>query len=447
MIQISRRNIRTIRTIIRQALGITSSRRAPAVTLRNSGGVLRIQSANAKAAIEFRLESLALDPDSFSIPYQALMSCEGSQEQTVHFVRNENEIIAQWTDAGIPQSVTFAAGEPVDIPPETTLTAIEPRFIAAMADAVATTTSESTRFALDCVRLRGSDGQLAASDGGQAILEAGFHFPWSDTVLVPASDVFSSREFAAAEEVKIGRSDDWVTIQTESCTVHLKIEKERRFPDLDLQIPSRGSAATTLALAEADVAFLLESAPRLPAAEGSDQIKELVLSNSRRLGEEILLQTDRTLLCRAVELGFREIQLRNKTAPACCQDDRRTYLWALLDEVSVLRASDQATKISSPPVSDSSPQTKVKSSTMVTTANSRPVFPRTSTTSTPDKVTSNELETNPNLLTQAETLRDSLSQALSDTRELITAIKRNQKQNRLVETTLRSLKQLEHIGA
>ena len=76
MIQISRRNIRTIRTMIRQTLGITSSRRAPAVTLRNSGGVLRIQSANAKAAIEFRLESLALDPDSFSIPYQALMSCE-----------------------------------------------------------------------------------------------------------------------------------------------------------------------------------------------------------------------------------------------------------------------------------------------------------------------------------------------------------------------------------
>ena len=90
MIQISRRNIRTIRTMIRQTLGITSSRRAPAVTFRNpdSGGVLRIQSATAKAAIEFRLESLALDPDDFSIPYQALMSCEGSHEELVHFVRN-----------------------------------------------------------------------------------------------------------------------------------------------------------------------------------------------------------------------------------------------------------------------------------------------------------------------------------------------------------------------
>ena len=48
---------------------------------------------------------------------------------------------------------------------------------------------------------------------------------------------------------------------------------------------------------------------------------------------------------------------------------------------------------------------------------------------------------------QAEALRDSLSRALGDTRDLISLIKRNQKQNRLVETTLRSLKQLEHIGA
>ena len=78
---------------------------------------------------------------------------------------------------------------------------------------------------------------------------------------------------------------------------------------------------------------------------------------------------------------------------------------------------------------------------MVTAANSRPVPARASTAS------SNDPEVNPNLLTQAETLRDSLNQALSDTRELITLIKRNQKQNRLVETTLRSLKQLEQIAS
>jgi hypothetical protein len=52
----------------------------------------------------------------------------------------------------------------------------------------------------------------------------------------------------------------------------------------------------------------------------------------------------------------------------------------------------------------------------------------------------------PSLLHQAEALRDSLSSAVSDTRDLIGSIKRDQKQNRLVETTLRSLKQMEHIG-
>ena len=76
--------------------------------------------------------------------------------------------------------------------------------------------------------------------------------------------------------------------------------------------------------------------------------------------------------------------------------------------------------------------------TPTTKATARPAQPAATTTE-PEPILS--------LLEQAETLRDSLSQALSDTRDLITAIKRNQKQNRLVETTLRSLKQLEHIGA
>ena len=71
----------------------------------------------------------------------------------------------------------------------------------------------------------------------------------------------------------------------------------------------------------------------------------------------------------------------------------------------------------------------------------RPVEARPATT------VNSEPDPTPSLLNQAEALRDSLGRALLDTRELITLIKRNQKQNRLVETTLRSLKQLEHIGA
>ena len=77
----------------------------------------------------------------------------------------------------------------------------------------------------------------------------------------------------------------------------------------------------------------------------------------------------------------------------------------------------------------------------------QPATSRTTARPAPSAASANEPDPTPSLLTQAETLRDSLSRALGDTRDLIAAIKRNQKQNRLVETTLRSLKQLEHIGA
>ena len=77
---------------------------------------------------------------------------------------------------------------------------------------------------------------------------------------------------------------------------------------------------------------------------------------------------------------------------------------------------------------------------------SQPTTARTAT-APPAAAANNEPDPTPTLLNQAEALRDSLSSALSDTRDLIASLKRHQKQNRLVETTLRSLKQLEHIGA
>ena len=126
---------------------------------------------------------------------------------------------------------------------------------------------------------------------------------------------------------------------------------------------------TTLSLSEDDIGFLLTSTKRLPGAsepnapvtvelngvvavraEAADQTSpiELVLSNSRRVGEEIRFNTDRTFLTRAAELGFRDILLRSNEAPAYCQDDRRTYIWALLDEGGILHSNGNATRISSP---------------------------------------------------------------------------------------------------
>jgi hypothetical protein len=464
MIQLTRRQIRAVRTTIRQSLGITNARKAPTVTFHSTPGELLIQAATDKVAIEYRLPSNH-QPECFTVPYEALTASEGKQDDSVFFNRRDDTVVIEWLDAGIPQSLQYPVSEPGAMPPTPdNFMSIDRLFLAAMAEAVATSDQESTRYALNCVRLRGSDGQIAATDSAQALIQTGFAFPWTDDVLVVASDAFSSREFALSEEVFIGRSADWVSIQANSITLHLWIEKEKRFPNIDLQIPADGSAVTTLSLSEDDVEFLLTSVKRLPGAsdrnaavtvdlngvvavravaEDQSNPTELILSNSQRIGDELQFNTDRTFLTRAAELGFRNILLRSTEAPACCQDDRRTYVWALLGAEGAITSSDRTIRISSPVISHSqttqrktrSPMTATQTSTAKTTR------PATAAARTP------EPEPSLSLLEQAETLRESLSQALSDTRDLITSIKRNQKHNRLVETTLRSLKQLEHIGA
>ena len=468
MIQLTRKHIRAIRTTIRQSLGISNARRAPAVTFRSTPNELLIQAATDKVAIECRLPG-NYQPECFAIPYEALGAVEGKQDDLVSLTKRDDIVVLQWADAGIPQSLQFPASDAMEMPPiPDNLITIDPQFLSAMAEAVATTDQESTRFALNCIRLRGRDGQIAATDSAQALIQTGFAFPWDDEILVSGSGAFASSDFAEADELRIGRSTDWVTLQANSRTLHLRIEKERRFPNIDLQIPTNGSAATTLSLSEDDIDFLLTSTKRLPGAsepnapvtvdlngvvairaiaEDQSNPTELVLSNSRRIGDELRFNTDRKFLTRAAELGFRDIQLRSNEAPAYCQDDRRAYVWALLDEGGILHSNGNTTRISSP-VTSISKTTQTRTKTSMNTA--QPTTARTATTQPgvrPAATAATEPEPTPGLLAQAEILRDSLSQALSDTRDLITAIKRNQKQNRLVETTLRSLKQLEHIGA
>ncbi len=49
------------------------------------------------------------------------------------------------------------------------------------------------------------------------------------------------------------------------------------------------------------------------------------------------------------------------------------------------------------------------------------------------------------LIEQSESLKQSLQQALTQTRELIAALKRQKKQTQLVQTTLNSLRQLQSV--
>lgn len=456
MIELTRKQVRMIRTTMRQALGITTNRSAPVVTFRSTQTGLLVQAHNNNVAIEYHIPG-DRPPERCAVPYAALAACEGHGNDIVTVDKQGDTVTLRWTDAGIPQESQHAVGDSIELPnPPGALANIDSQFLSAMAEAVATTDDGSSRYALHCVRLRGSGGQIAATDASQGLIQTGYRFPWEDDVLVPACRAFNAKAFRSATEVTIGRTEDWVTIRAGAWTVHLLIEKEARFPAIEDQIPNSNSAATTLVLSDSDAEFLGTAMKRLPGAKdynspvtadlngavilrakSAEQSTptDLVLCNSRRDGEEIRVNTNRKFLARAVQLGFRDIHLRSADAPAYCTDGRRSYVWALLGKDGALQPEAGATRIESP----LSPTTR--------TTRRRTAIPMTTTPQTTATVQNDETEHAPGILAQAEALRDSLGQALANTRQLIATIKKRRKQNRLVESTLRSLKQLERIGA
>src|SRR5439155_9615500 len=67
-------------------------------------------------------------------------------------------------------------------------------------------------------------------------------------------------------------------------------------------------------------------------AEEGDAVTEAVLSRSHATGPAVRVATDRRYLLRALQLGFRQIEVSGPGRPLVCRDQTRTYLWMPLEE-------------------------------------------------------------------------------------------------------------------
>src|SRR5260370_26795830 len=99
--------------------------------------------------------------------------------------------IARYHDPVIPQ-VREYAGHPLDTLPvipelPASWSTCSPDLLNALAEAAATACEENTRYALNCVALRGSGGEVVGTDGRQILILGGFRLPWSGEVLVKRS--------------------------------------------------------------------------------------------------------------------------------------------------------------------------------------------------------------------------------------------------------------------
>ncbi|QDU29233.1 hypothetical protein ETAA8_43400 [Anatilimnocola aggregata] len=368
MLRLHRSAIYYVRPLLRAALELTPHKNQTPVTFVATAAGLLVRAQNENVAFELVVEG-AGSGDPISVPYVTLAKVEGRQHEPLELAATLEGNVFRWSEAGIPQ-VLSAPALATDAWPSLPAQdcANDAELLTALREAANTTDTASLRYSLGCIRFRCADGQLAATDGRQAILLTGFRFPWSGDVLARRCPAFSKLRLAATDELHVGRTEDWLVLHAPRWTLWLKIQHEARFPDVDSQIPAREQADTTLSLAEGDATFILQKLKHLPggsdqngpitidlngsvavrAQDESSSVTELLLSRSERSGAEVRCCSDRRYLQRAVQLGFREILFRGVAAPLFCRESRRAYVWALLSAEHCLKHNEQATRIASP---------------------------------------------------------------------------------------------------
>lgn len=464
MIRIPRSILKRFRTLCRRG-GLHKSRTSggPYVAVAGGADGYTLRAASPDVCIHFH-DSVPCDAELLRLPLDALEVCEGRDDACVDVESLPgNRALLSWVDRGVPRQhevdqpkadgFTFP-----DLPP--TFVDNESRMWAALRDAVATTDTGSTRYALGCLHFRGKLGRFDATDGRQVLTQSGYQFGFDDDLLVPASPLVGCRDLDG-ESVAVGHSDEWIAFRIGKTVILVRVQKEGRFPKIDELMPAVDRASSRLELSPQDADFLLGVLPSLPSSDPqympitldlNDQVlirsrdadrarpTEVELSSSRLSGEVVMLNTDRRFFERALRLGFCTTSVYGSKSPVLCADERRRYLWALLDADSAVPRSTDAVRIESPTAAR--PQVSHK------TRKHHSDKPSSLPSTTPPVVRGNQ-DKKPDEISpieQAVRLRDALRDAAGAAHQLARSLKQRQRQQRIVASTLQTLRQLQAAG-
>ncbi|QDT30020.1 hypothetical protein [Gimesia panareensis] len=382
MIQVSRSLIRELKTVFSRGLGITSRQTGPPVEFLVDQRQLRIRTRNQQVALEYRTPVEGLEIQQISAPFGLLRCCHGPKADPVQIQRQEKAIQVEWQEAGIPQSMEYPTAECREFPalPDE-LDRNESRLMEALRDACETATDDSARYALDHLQLRGVEGQVISTDGRQLLVQEDFQFPWEGELLIPVNRLLCCRELRRGKSVEIGRTAEWVTLRSGPWTIWLRINEKARFPDVMELVNQSPEAVASLQIPDEDAEFICAALKPKPFHQddagkvtldlngevtvcareaGQGQQRNYVLCRSERSGESLRANTSRDYFRRALQLGFREISLSGSDTPACCRDEYRIYVWALLTQAETLQSQPDAVRIESTSVAPPKTRSRTK---------------------------------------------------------------------------------------
>ena len=470
MIIITRRQARRLRAVFRRSvLGIVHRGSIAPLVFKAEGSQLRAQYRYGGLAVEHALDADARGSGAVALPVDALADIEGKDDSSVVLEAIEpDRTVVRWTDRGIPQTREYtvpALDALADFPESPrSWSEIPAGLLDALAEAASTCCADSTRYALNSILLRASTGEIVATDGHQILIQGGFEFPFTGDVLVKRSLIFA-KALPRDHPISIGKTDTFVVLRAGPWTVFLEIQTEARFPRVDQAIPDATATATRLCLDVGDATFLNQALDRLPGADvlhspatldlngrvavrarGADQTQatELVLAHSSYTGTPVRINANREFLARAIRLGFSEVEIVDADSPVVCRDRERTFCFQPLSKEAAIGPSDDVIRIDSP-----SPQPRPTPRSDAPHQGESPVPDTTIPVKSPSPETGRppagehpDPGSLAGLIQESEELHEALSDAKARTGRLVVALRKHRRRERLVSTTLASLKAL-----
>lgn len=485
MIQMPRSLARLLRAVFRKLVKKPTGTERPLVAIRADRTGLRVRLHNTDVLAEFE-QAGSYSPETVAVPFDALADFDGKGNGTVILAdAGPGSVEARWDDGGVPQVREYDTTGSTELPrfpsAPADLTPC-PGLLQALANASASAARDNVRYAMSNVQLRGRAGEIIGTDGRQLLLQSGFRFPFTEDVLISSTTAFGCKELNVSGEAGIGANKEFVTVRVGAWTLYFRIDKEGRFPNASQVIPSLSGAVTRCRFNPEDVSFLVKSLSRLPggdddnapvtvdldakpvvraSGEKQSRVTEVVLVRSEVTGKAVRFNADRNLLARALELGFTELAVVNADTPIICQDERRKFVFMPLEKKGAIGPSEDAVRIVSGAVEGPSkgrPQEKRKP---------LPVVPFEEP---PDRVESNgnghsngnselhhqegpvrtrQRSTSPihDLLDEMGELRNVLRDAFTRTHRLMVGLQKHKKKSQVVQSTLASLRQLQHLDA
>ncbi len=202
MFEINARKLASVLSEFRRVLGVNKRSSTQLVTFATTSNCLTIKARNKETVVAYETNCASRDGE-FTARLSDL-NCFGQAKGAIEFTLASDEIIAKWQNGAKTISRSFDQHSKPDYPSgQIVLYANRTELATTLLHAAGLTDPESKRYALGCIRLRSSDGQVAGTDGLQAYVQSGFSLPAGE-LLVPAAAIRKFGALSKANAISMG---------------------------------------------------------------------------------------------------------------------------------------------------------------------------------------------------------------------------------------------------